>query len=58
MYTGLENYTNEELLVQVMVAAKPTLLEVELAKRLERELDKDEDGYAQNARRRSQIRYT
>ena len=58
MYTGLENYTNEELLTQVAVNSKTTALELELAKRLARELDKDEDSYAQDARRRSQVRYS
>lgn len=58
MYTGLETYTNEELLTQVAVSTKPTPLEMELAKRLARELDKDEDGYVQDTRRRSQIRYS
>ncbi len=58
LFTGYETYTNEELLALVLVRDDATALERELAKRLEQEIDKDEDSYAQDARRRSQIRYT
>lgn len=59
MYTGFEIYTDEELLAVTWVERGDDPLLAELMKRYEDLLDRAyEDGYGDDPRRQSEIRYS